>query len=136
MRSGFPLANFWLGRIYTQEGRYADARAALESIGPLRIWTPAMAALGYLEARSGHVDAAHRILAEFDTLAGSRRYASPYAIAVVHAGLGDRERVIALLREAVRERSHWVVWLARDPRFDAVRADPRFVELVRQVGLP
>ena len=136
MRPGFPLANFWLGRIYTEEGRYADARAALEHIGPLRTWTPAMAALGYLEARAGRPDAARRILAEFDALARSGRYASAYAIAVVHAGLGDRERAIALLREAVRERSHWLVWLGRDPRWDDLRADPRFGDLVRQVGLP
>jgi tetratricopeptide (TPR) repeat protein len=136
MRPGFPLASFWLGRIHTEEGRYADARAALESIGSLHTWTPAMAALGYLEARAGRPDAARRILAEFDGLTRAGRYASTYAMAVVYAGLNDRERVIALLREAVRERSHWLVWLARDPRWDAVRADPRFVELVRRVGLP
>ena len=136
MRPGFPLAHLWLGRIQTEEGRYVDARAALESIGPLRAWAPAMAALGYLEARAGRPDAARRILAEFDGLTRAGRYVSSYAMAVVYAGLNDRERVMALLREAVRERSHWLVWLARDPRWDAMRADPRFAELVRRVGLP
>ena len=136
MRPGFPLASFWLGRIHTEDGRYANARTALESIGSLRSWTPAMAALGYLEARAGRPDAARRILAEFEALTRAGRYASTYAMAVVHAGLNDRERAIALLREAVQERSHWLVWLARDPRWDTMRADPRFAELVRRVGLP
>jgi hypothetical protein len=43
---------------------------------------------------------------------------SAYAIAAIHAGLGDRERVFASLDAALRERSHWLVWLKRDPRWN------------------
>ncbi len=32
--------------------------------------------------------------------------------------------------------THWLVWLKRDPRWDEVRADTRFENLVRKVGLP
>jgi hypothetical protein len=55
---------------------------------------------------------------------------------VIYAGLGDRERVFSYLDAAYREKSHWLVWLERDPRWDGVRADPRFRDLVRKVGLP
>ena len=128
---------FWLGRIYTSERRYADAEAALQKIGPLRTWTPAMAALGYLHAKLGRLRDAGTVLAEFDELVRQRRYASGYALAVIHAGLGDRERVLSYLDAAFRERSHWLVWLQRDPRWNEFRSDVRFQSLVqRRVGLP
>jgi TolB-like protein len=132
----FALGYFWLGRIYTSQGRYADADQAFHNIGPLRTWTPAMAALGYMYGKAGRVQDAKAILAEFDTLTRHGRYASGYAIAAIYAGLGDRERMFQYLDAAYREHSHWLVWLKRDPRWDKFRADPRFENLVRKIELP
>jgi DNA-binding winged helix-turn-helix (wHTH) protein/Flp pilus assembly protein TadD len=136
MNPKYAPGYFWLGRIYTSEGRYADAEAALQQIGPLRTWTPAMAVQGYLYAKSGRPQEARNVLAEFDELRRQGRYASGYAIAVIYAGLGDRERVFSYLDAAYRERSHWLVWLKRDPRWNDVRSDARFQDLVRKIGLP
>ncbi|HTM32221.1 MAG TPA: tetratricopeptide repeat protein, partial [Vicinamibacterales bacterium] len=90
MNPAYPPAFFWQGRIYTFMGQYDRAREALERLGPLRTWTPAMAVLRYLYGKSGQPVEARAILAEFDALAASGRYASAYAVGVVHAGLGDR----------------------------------------------
>lgn len=136
MNPNFPLGYFWLARIYTAQGRYDEAEAALQEIGPLRTWTPAMAVFGYLYGRTGRRDAARRVLAEFDELTRAGRYVSGYAVAVVHAGLGNRERALSALEAAYRERSHWLVWLKRDPRWDEMRSDRRFQTLIRTVGLP
>jgi len=136
MNPKFALGYFWLGRIYTTEGRYADADKAFHSIGPLRTWTPAMAALGYMYGKAGRSKDARAVLAEFDARAHQGRYASPYAIAAIYAGLDDRERMFAYLDAAYRDHSHWLVWLRRDPRWDQFRADPRFENLVRKIGLP
>jgi serine/threonine-protein kinase len=132
----FPLAYFWLGRIFASQRRYTEAESALEKIGPLRTWTPAMAALGFAYAKAGRAADARRVLGEFTALTNSGRYASSYAVAVIYAGLGDTEHTFAWLDTAVQERSHWLVWLQRDPRWDDIRSDPRFGELVRKVGLP
>ena len=78
---------------------------------------------------------AEKILAEFRDLEREDHYASGYAIAVIYAGLGDRERVLTYLERADNERSHWLVWLKRDPRWNDLRGDPRFQDLVRRVGL-
>ena len=136
MNPKYAPGYFWLGRIYTSEGRYADAETALQKIGSLRTWTPAMAVQGYLDAKSGRPQEAKDVLAEFDELLRQGRYASSYAIAVIYAGLGDRERVFSYLDAAYRERSHWLVWLKRDPRWNDVRSDARFQTLVRKIGLP
>jgi len=136
MNPAFPLAYFWLGRIYTAESRYEEAESALQKIGPLRTWTPAMAVCGYLYGKTGRVAEARAVLSEFDSLSASGRYASAYAIAVVCAGLDDWETALARLEGAYRERSHWLVWLKRDPRWDPIRCDRRFRDLVEKVGLP
>jgi tetratricopeptide (TPR) repeat protein len=136
MNPKFALGYFWRGRILTSLRQYDEADRAFQSIGPLRSWTPAMAALGYMYGRAGRADDARKILAEFDELTRQGRYASAYAIAVIHAGLDDRERAIASLETAYRERSHWLVWLKRDPRWDNLRTDARFLTLVHKVGLP
>ncbi len=132
----FPPAHFWLGRIYTSQSRFKEAEDAFQNIGPLRTWTPAMAALGFMYGKSGRRTEAKAILGEFDDLVRQGRYPSSYAIAAIYAGLGEREQVFKNLDAAYRERSHWLVWLKRDPRWDDVRSDPRFVALVRKVGLP
>jgi TolB-like protein/Flp pilus assembly protein TadD len=132
----FALGYFWLGRIYTSQGRYADADQAFHNIGPLRTWPPAMAALGYMYGKAGRRQDAKAILAEFDTLRRHGRHASAYAIAAIYAGLGDRERMFQYLDDAYREHSHWLIWLKRDPRWDEFRGDPRFENLVRKIGLP
>jgi eukaryotic-like serine/threonine-protein kinase len=136
MNPKYPPAYFWLGRIYTAERRYKEAELALQNIGALRTWTPAMAVRGYLFARTNRPNEAKALLAEFDNLERVGRYASPYAIAVIYAGLRDHERALSSLERAYRERSHWLVWLKRDPRWDEIRADPRFHDLLRRVGLP
>ncbi len=132
----FPIGHFWLGRIYTMQGKFADAEAEFEKIGDLRTWAPAMAAMGFLYGKWGKPEKAGRILEEFSEMAKEGKYTSPYAIAVVSAGLGDKEQALAYLDKAYSERSNWLVWLNNDPRWDIVRAEPRFKELVRKVGLP
>ena len=136
MNPKFALGYFWQGRILTSLRHYAEADRAFQSIGALRSWTPAMAALGYMYGRAGRADNARKILAEFAELSRQGRYASAYAIGVIHAGLGDSEQAMASLEAAYHERSHWLLWLKRDPRWDDLRTDPRFLTLVRKVGLP
>ena len=136
MNPKFPLAYFWLGRIYTSQGRYPEAETALQKIGQLRTWTPAMAALGFLYAKEGKRREAEGVLGEFADLGRTGRYPSSYAVGIVHAGLGERERAFQALDAAYKERSHWLVWLKRDPRWNEIRSDPRFQDLVHRVGLP
>ena len=58
------------------------------------------------------------------------------AVALVHAALGQLDSAFTWLQRGVQERTHWLVWLNRDVRWAPIRADPRFNQLVKQVGLP
>ena len=64
-------------------------------------------------------------------------YVSPYLLATIYAGLGDKNTAFQFLEKAYRERSLEMSWhLKADLRIDNLRSDPRFQTLLQQVGLP
>ena len=68
-------------------------------------------------------------------LARQGEYGSHYALAVIESGLGDKEQAIAELEKGYVERA-WPMYLIKvEPAFTNIRTDPRFVALVRKVGL-
>jgi len=63
-------------------------------------------------------------------------YFSPYMIATIYAGLGEKDRAFEFLEKAYLERSLDLPWFLKgDPRIDNLRSDARFQRLVRRVGL-
>jgi hypothetical protein len=65
---------------------------------------------------------------------GERRI-SPFHFALIYIGLGENDRAIDLLEKAYDERVERLVWLRADPRFDPLRLDPRFNDLLTRMGL-
>jgi hypothetical protein len=63
-------------------------------------------------------------------------YVSPYDLAILYTGLGDKDNAFEQLNKAYDERSGWMIYLKVEPHFDPLRSDRRFEELVRKVGLP
>jgi len=62
-------------------------------------------------------------------------FACPYESAAAYLSIGDKERALALLGEAVEKRSNCLIFLRNDPRWASIRPDPRFGLLLRRVGL-
>ncbi len=94
-----------------------------------------VAALGHAYAVAGKPGEAVKVLRRLEEVS-SQRYISAYDIALIHVGLGDKERAMQWLERAYQERSDGLVYLEVDPRLDRLRSDARFVNLVRRVGLP
>jgi predicted Zn-dependent protease len=91
-------------------------------------------AIAYVYAVRGRAKEARGILNELETQSRQRRVSSVY-LAKVYAGLGDKERALALLQHAYAERSDHVLRLGIDPIYDGLRSDPRFIEMLRGIGL-
>jgi tetratricopeptide (TPR) repeat protein len=123
-----------LGWTYEQQGKYSDAIAELNKAIRITDNPQVAASLAHAYALSGQRAEAHRALTELLDEA-NRRYVSPYDIATVYAGLGNTEEAFNWLEKAYEDRSGWLAWWLRvDPKFDRLRADPRFVDLLRRVG--
>ena len=136
LEEDFPPAHLWLGRTYQQLGRVEDALAEFRRVETsLMEWPVSMAARGFVAGAAGRPDEARGILAELERL-GNQTYVTPYGIALVHAGLGSNDTALTWLARAFQERSHWLVWLRLDPRWNGVRRDARFVEIVKRMRFP
>ncbi len=91
--------------------------------------------LGYTYAISGKAEAARKALAELKVLA-KKGYVSPFNMATIHAGLGEKDEAFAWLEQAYEERSRSMAWLKVTEECDSLRADPRFESLLKRIGLP
>jgi len=92
------------------------------------------AEVGYSYAASGKKGDAQKVLRELKDEA-ARRYVDPYLIAIIHAGLGEKDQAFVWLEKAFEERSAWMPWLKVEPKFDGLRSDRRFQDLMRRIGL-
>jgi Flp pilus assembly protein TadD len=131
----FAIARAGLGLAYEQKGMLMEAVAEFERAGALSGGMPSiMAALGHAYALSGKRREAQQAIQTLRDLS-RRRYVSSYNIAVVAAGLGQRDDALEWLQKAYQERSGALVYLDLDPRLYGLHSDERFLDIVRPMGL-
>ena len=136
MDGSFVRASVILGAVFTQQGLHEEAVRVLgRAVELSEGHALAVSGLGHAYAAAGQADNARQQLERLRRLA-AERYVSHYNLAVVHAGLGERGAALDLLERAFEHRDVWLVWLKVNPRFDALRAEPRFARLVGRVGIP
>ena len=134
--------NYWfaynfLGRAYEQKGELSEAIAAFKRALELeKDNAENWAGLGYAHALSGDKVEAQSVINHLKAVS-AHSYVAPYNIAVIYAGLGDKDQAFAWLDRAYADRSSFlVIHLKTDSHLDSLRSDPRFSDLVRRIGLP
>jgi serine/threonine-protein kinase len=90
--------------------------------------------LGYTLALSGQIAKARELLEELVAEA-KRGYVSPVVFALLHIGLGERDRALDWMERAFEERRGWLVYLRVNAVFDPLRGDPRFEAIARSMKL-
>lgn len=132
--------NFWvayltLGKVYLHQKRYPEALAtfskAREFSGDN---TEAISLIGYTWAVSGNRAQAQTTLAELKTIA-TQRYVPPYNLAILHNGLGEKDEALVWLEKAYAERDVRLTFIKVEPKWDAWRTTPRFIEILNRIGL-
>jgi DNA-binding winged helix-turn-helix (wHTH) protein/TolB-like protein/Tfp pilus assembly protein PilF len=123
-----------IGNTYLQQGRLADAIAQYEKSIPLSGESPdERASLAYTYAIAGRKDDARRILKDLNQRS-SQQFISPCILAIVHAGLDEKDEAFAYLERGYSERDFMMTLLKIEPTYDRLRDDPRYAELMRRVG--
>jgi Flp pilus assembly protein TadD len=131
----FAEACLVLGLIYEHKGIFPEAIAELrQALNLSGHQARFVSALGHAYAISGQRKMAEESVARLKHEA-TQRYVAPYDIAVVYAGLKDTDQTFKYLEMAYEDRSAWIIWLRIDPRFDQVRGDPRYQDLLRRMHL-
>ena len=98
--------------------------------------TDPMAGVAHASALAGKRTEAEKILRELQTQSKTQ-YVSPYMIAVIYAGLGNKNKAFEFLEKAYKEKSPDLAYfLKADMRIDPLRSDPRFQDLLRRMNFP
>ena len=116
-------------------GKHAEAVAELQqAVASSRGSILVKAELAHALARAGKRAEAPSLLQELEHLARQRSITA-YYFALIHLGLNDKERALQALDKAFDEKSERLVWLKVDPRFDGLRNEVRFRNLLERIGL-
>ena len=130
-----PAVYYFLAWPYEQQGMFEKAIALLEKAVRLSEGAPLyVAALGHTYALAGQRGEALKILDQLQEPAAPMP-PSPFHIALVHLGLGNNDSAFHWLEEAYRERTLQLIYLKAGPKFDRLRSDPRFDDLLRRLNL-
>jgi adenylate cyclase len=130
-----PWERTVLGWTYEQKRMPEQAIAQFKRAVKLTKGAPFfVAALAHAYAVAGNRREAEETLQTLSDRA-TKSYVSPFDLALIHAALGEKDKAFALLDKAVSERSTFLVYSKWEPRLDPLRSDPRFEDLLRQIGL-
>lgn len=135
----FPLSYLGLGWAHLGNGAYHDAVAYFTSAANLlKAHTLLGGCLGHCYARLGNKDEAMRQLLLLHRSSGdgeSREHSWPVTAAAIYAGLGDRQRALDFLEEAVASHDLSTPLRTLNPEFDTLRTEPRFQELLHNMAI-
>jgi TolB-like protein len=130
----FPAAHQTLAQPYRVKGMYDQAIAEFLRSRELGGTPTAVGYLGHAYAEAGREAEAREALAELQELA-TTAYVGPDLFALIHLGLGDHDQAFVWLEKAYEERAFGLMLLKMDQRYDPLRGDPRFDDLLRRIGL-
>ena len=132
MDSNYFLAHLYASSAYIEKGMYSEAigeaRRAREISGARSTYSEAF--LGYALAKSGKEAEARSVLGGL-----LKSSAEGYHIALIYNGLGQHDEALTWLERACAQRNKGIVFLKVEPKWNNLRSDPRFQDLLRRVGL-
>lgn len=135
MDSDFSFAHYHIARAYGQKRMHREAIAELNKLVEFSGRSPVVITeLGYDYAAAGDKAEALKLLAELTGRMARGEYIDPYPIAFICVGLGENDQALDWLQKAYEARSSWMPWLKVEPKFDSLRANPRFTALLTRAG--
>jgi Flp pilus assembly protein TadD len=131
------VEQYFLGIAYEGSGRWSEAVTQYQKAVATSGWDPGpTSALVHAYAVLGRRAEAQKLFLDLQHRA-KRNPLSPYVLAVISAGFGEKDKALDLLEEARQQKSMEIMWSLRaDPRLDNLRSDVRFETLLRKCNFP
>ncbi len=131
--------NFWpghwyLGWVYEAKGMYPETLSEFERAALLSgNYADLAAEIGHVYALAGRKGEAWKVIENL-MIRSKQSYVSPFALALIYMGLGDRDRAFSWLQKGSEDHCWQMSFLKIDPRFDSLRTDPRFAGLLQRIN--
>ncbi|MBN1831010.1 MAG: winged helix-turn-helix domain-containing protein [Deltaproteobacteria bacterium] len=130
------MAHFYLGYPFADSGKFGEAIEMFQEAMRLTGGMPWSAeSLGWVYGLAGKRAKAKVILSEAQLRVERKQYVPSSAFALIHLGLGNTDEFFRCLARAFDERDAFLVWLKSSPTFKPLHSDPRFSNLMLNLGL-
>jgi DNA-binding winged helix-turn-helix (wHTH) protein/TolB-like protein/tetratricopeptide (TPR) repeat protein len=130
----FWIAHIMLARIYIRQNRLDEAVIEAKKAGEFSGGnSEAISLAAYALAKSDRRDQALAMLQELKTRS-NQHYVPSYNIAMIYNGLDNREETLNQLEKAFEEQDARMIILKVEPKWNNLREDPRFIDLMKRVA--
>jgi len=127
-----PLGLYGLGLVYEAQGKFDTSLLCLKKQNLQQGFDVAA-----VYAAAGNPAEARRRLDESTLhIKEEKSYLRPGWVAEVYVSLRDKDEAMRWLERGYKERDIWLALLKVWPRFDPMRSDPRFQDLLRRMNFP
>jgi TolB-like protein/tetratricopeptide (TPR) repeat protein/class 3 adenylate cyclase len=131
----FWIAHLFLGKSYIEKRKYSDAIAELTKAREVSGGnSEPISTIGCAWALAGDVAKARAVLKELKSLA-DQRYVPPTNVAILCYAVGEKDETFTWLEKAYEDRDMRLCRMKVEPKWDALRSDPRFVAMLKRIGL-
>jgi tetratricopeptide (TPR) repeat protein len=135
MDANASWAHFYIAWAYREKGMYKEAIAEfLNRKQTDQVSVPFLGHSGNAYARAGNKADAQKAIQQLIELSKQKR--GTYEVAIIYAGLGEKDRAFEWLERAYQVRDKAMTCLKVDPPLDPLRSDPRFQDLLRRMNFP
>ena len=129
----FWIAHLMLARIYLRQNKFDDALTEAKKAAEFSGGNSEAASLAaYALAKSERRDEALAMLGELKSSGG---YVPAYNFAMIENGLGNREEALSQLEKAFRTHDARMMLLKVEPKWNDLRDEPRFIDLMKRMKL-
>lgn len=129
------LVYYIMGLAYLEKSMFDEAIAEFKKGLAIGEFVDLLGGLGLAYGVSGRRREALDSIERLQKLA-DRAFGASTNAAMIHIGLGEKEKALDLLEKAVADREEWFILTSPSPFYEPIRSSPRFVKLMEQIGLP
>jgi TolB-like protein/cytochrome c-type biogenesis protein CcmH/NrfG len=134
LEPNFAFGLAFQGLAYAEQGRFRDAVSSMHKAAQLETSPTIVALQAHVHAVAGQKSEAAKLMRGVEA-AAKQRYFCPYEIGTTYVSLRDYDTAAKWFRKGVEDRADCMAWLGIEPWIDPFRSDPRYVQILRDVGL-
>ena len=129
------IASILLSLVLVQQRQYKKAMLFCDRALKIQNHVEFISMRGYIHARAGDEEKARRILSELNQKSKTTHVPTIF-FSYIYSGLRELDLTFENLELAFKDRVPSLCALKTDPRWEPIRNDPRFDDLLRRIGLP
>jgi len=129
----FVMGWAWRAMALTMGGRFDEAIKSQKRAIEIDDNSGMEIFLGVIEAARGNKTVARQIAGKIE-IEAQHQYVCNYEIAQIYTVLGDHEKAMKWLNSGVEQQCDCMIWLQGEPWMENIRADPRYLDLIKRVG--